>query len=52
LLLFSFLTHIEIEFIEDKNFMEPTTTLAASTIAGLAFNEFIKSGAGEIAKKS
>ncbi len=32
--------------------MEPTTTIAASTIAGLAFNEFIKSGAGEIAKKS
>ena len=32
--------------------MEPTTTLAASTIAGIAFNEFIKSGAGELAKKS
>ncbi len=32
--------------------MEPTTAIAASTIAGLAFNEFIKSGAGEIAKKS
>ena len=32
--------------------MEPTTALAASTIAGLAFNECIKSGAGEIAKKS
>lgn len=32
--------------------MEPITTLTASTIAGLAFNEFIKSGSGEIAKKS
>lgn len=32
--------------------MEPTTVLAASTIAGLAFNEFIKSGSGELAKKS
>lgn len=32
--------------------MEPTTALAASTIAGIAFNEFIKSGAGELAKKS
>ena len=32
--------------------MEPTTTLVAGTIAGLAFNEFIKSGAGEVAKKS
>lgn len=32
--------------------MEPTTTLVAGTIAGLAFNEFIKSGAGELAKKS
>ncbi len=31
--------------------MEPTT-LVAGTIAGLAFNEFIKSGAGELAKKS
>ena len=26
--------------------------LTATTIAALAFNEFIKSGAGEIAKKS
>ncbi|MBW4641079.1 MAG: hypothetical protein KME05_23255 [Gloeocapsa sp. UFS-A4-WI-NPMV-4B04] len=32
--------------------MEPAITLAASTIAGLAFNEFIKSGSGELAKKS
>lgn len=32
--------------------MEPTTTLVAGTIAGLAFNEFIKSGVGELAKKS
>lgn len=28
------------------------TTLAASTIAELAFSEFIKTGAGEVAKKS
>lgn len=34
------------------NFMEPITPLAAGAIAGLAFNEFIKSGAGELAKKS
>jgi hypothetical protein len=32
--------------------MEPITTLAASAIAKLAFDEFIKSGAGELAKKS
>lgn len=31
--------------------MEPMT-LTATTIATLAFNEFIKSGAGELAKKS
>lgn len=39
------------EFTE-SNFMEPITSLATGTIAGLAFNEFIKSGAGELAKKS
>lgn len=32
--------------------MEPVATLAASAIAKLAFDEFIKSGAGELAKKS
>lgn len=32
--------------------MEPVTTLAASVIAKLAFDEFIKAGAGELAKKS
>ncbi len=32
--------------------MEPVTTLAASAIAKLAFDEFIKSGSGELAKKS
>ncbi|PSB14769.1 hypothetical protein C7B61_22205 [filamentous cyanobacterium CCP1] len=32
--------------------MDPTTALAASAIAKLAFDEFIKSGAGELAKKS
>jgi hypothetical protein len=32
--------------------MDPTTAIAASTIAQLAFNEFIKSGSGELAKKS
>jgi hypothetical protein len=31
---------------------EPITTLTASMIAILAFQEFIKSGAGELAKKS
>jgi hypothetical protein len=31
--------------------MEPVTTLAAGAIAQLAFNEFIKSSAGEAAKK-
>lgn len=31
--------------------MEPATTIAAGTIAQLAFNEFIKSSAGEAAKK-
>jgi hypothetical protein len=30
---------------------EPITTLTASAIATLAFQEFIKSGAGELAKK-
>ena len=32
--------------------MEPITTLAASAIVKLAFDEFIKTGAGEVAKKS
>lgn len=32
--------------------VEPLATLTASAIAQLAFNEFIKSGAGELAKKS
>jgi hypothetical protein len=32
--------------------MEPITTLAAGTIAKLAFDEFVKSGAGEVAKQS
>lgn len=32
--------------------MEPISTLAAVKIAEIAFNEFIKSGAGEAAKKS
>lgn len=31
--------------------MEPVSTLTATTIATLAFQEFIKSGAGELAKK-
>jgi hypothetical protein len=31
--------------------MEPVTTLTATAIANLAFQEFIKSGAGELAKK-
>jgi hypothetical protein len=31
---------------------EPITVLTASVIAQLAFSEFIKSGAGELAKKS
>ena len=31
--------------------MEPLTTLTATAIANLAFQEFIKSGAGELAKK-
>jgi hypothetical protein len=31
--------------------MEPLSTLTATTIASLAFQEFIKSGAGELAKK-
>ena len=31
--------------------MEPITTLTATAIANLAFQEFIKSGAGELAKK-
>jgi hypothetical protein len=31
--------------------MEPISTLTASAIASLAFQEFIKSGAGELAKK-
>jgi hypothetical protein len=30
---------------------DPLTTLAASVIASLAFQEFIKSSAGELAKK-
>jgi hypothetical protein len=30
---------------------DPITTLTASTIASLAFQEFMKSGAGELAKK-
>jgi hypothetical protein len=30
---------------------DPITTLTASAIATLAFQEFIKSGAGELAKK-
>jgi hypothetical protein len=30
---------------------DPITTLTASVIASLAFQEFIKSGAGELAKK-
>jgi uncharacterized protein involved in tellurium resistance len=32
--------------------MEPVSAIAVSTIAQLAFNEFIKSGAGELAKQS
>ncbi len=32
--------------------MEPLATLTAGTIAQLAFSEFVKSGAGEVAKKS
>ncbi|MBD1998446.1 hypothetical protein H6F88_17655 [Oculatella sp. FACHB-28] len=32
--------------------MDPATALAASAIAKLAFDEFVKSGAGELAKKS
>jgi hypothetical protein len=32
--------------------MEPGITIAVATIANLAFNEFIKSGAGELAKQS
>jgi hypothetical protein len=31
--------------------MKPIATLTATTIANLAFQEFIKSGAGELAKK-
>jgi hypothetical protein len=30
---------------------EPITTMTASAIASLAFQEFVKSGAGELAKK-
>lgn len=33
-------------------FMEPVTAIAAAKLTELAFNEFIKSGAGEIAKKT
>ena len=32
--------------------MDPVTTLAAGAITKLAFDEFIKSGSGELAKKS
>jgi len=32
--------------------MEPLATLTTAAIAQLAFNEFIKSGSGELAKKS
>jgi hypothetical protein len=32
--------------------MEPVTTLAAGAIAKIAFDEFVKSGAGEVAKKT
>ncbi len=32
--------------------MDPLSTITASAIANLAFSEFIKSGAGEFAKKS
>ena len=32
--------------------MEPVATLTAAAIAKLAFDEFIKSGSGELAKKS
>lgn len=32
--------------------MEPVTAIAAAKLTELAFNEFIKSGAGEIAKKT
>lgn len=32
--------------------MEPLATLAAGAIAKLAFDEFVKSGAGEAAKRS
>jgi hypothetical protein len=31
---------------------EPLTTIAVGTILNLAFQEFVKSGAGEVAKKS
>jgi hypothetical protein len=30
---------------------DPITALTVSTIASLAFQEFVKSGAGELAKK-
>ena len=32
--------------------MEPVTAIAAAKLVELAFNEFVKSGAGEIAKKT
>jgi hypothetical protein len=32
--------------------MEPITAIAAAKLVELAFNEFVKSGAGEIAKKT
>ncbi|NKB17559.1 MAG: hypothetical protein HC770_04805 [Pseudanabaena sp. CRU_2_10] len=32
--------------------MEPTTTLATGAIAKIAFDEFVKSGAGKVAKKT
>jgi hypothetical protein len=37
--------------IQGVTMTDPITTMTASTIATLAFQEFIKSGAGELAKK-
>jgi hypothetical protein len=37
--------------IQGNTMLDPITTLTASTIASLAFQEFIKSGAGELSKK-
>jgi hypothetical protein len=37
--------------IQEVTMTDPISTMTASTIATLAFQEFIKSGAGELAKK-